>query len=51
MAYFTDPTDGCRSANAYDVNVAPTRGGWTEDAWLDVLHNLVDHLEAVDGIC
>lgn len=51
IAYFTDPTDGCRSANAYDVNVAPTRGGWTEDAWLDVLHNLVDHLEAVDGIC
>jgi hypothetical protein len=51
MAHFTDPTDGGRSANAYDVDVAPTRGGWTQDAWLDVLHNLVDHLEAEDGVC
>jgi len=51
MSYFSDPADGCRSANAYMVNTAPTRGGWTEDAWLDVLHNLVDHLDAEDGIC
>ena len=51
MSYFTDPSDGCRSANAYMINEAPTRGGWTEDAWLDVLHNLVDHLEAEDGFC
>ena len=35
MAYFSDPTDGCRSAEAYSVNATPTRGGWTEDAWLD----------------
>jgi hypothetical protein len=50
-AHFTDPADGGRSAQAYMVNETPTRGGWTEDAWLDVLHNLVDALEAADGHC
>ena len=51
MAYFTAPDDGARSAEAYLVGSTPTRGGWTEDAWLDVLHNLVDGLEAMDGVC
>ena len=51
MAHYTDPADGCRSAEAYLVNAAPTRGGWTEDGWLDVLHNLVDYLDAEDGVC
>jgi hypothetical protein len=41
MTYFTDPADGCRAAQSYMVNQTPERGGWTEDAWLDVLHNLV----------
>ena len=49
-AYFT-ALDGCRSAEAYLVNATPTRGGWTEDAWLDVLHNLVDAAEAEEGFC
>jgi len=51
MAYFTAPDNGVRSAEAYLVGSTPTRGGWTEDAWLDVLHNLVDALEAADGVC
>jgi hypothetical protein len=51
MAYFTDPTDGARAARAYEVGATPERGGWTEDAWLDVLHNLVTHLDAEDGVC
>jgi hypothetical protein len=51
MAYFTDPADGCRSAQAYLVGATPERGGWTEDAWLDVAHNLVDAAEAEDGFC
>jgi hypothetical protein len=36
---------------AYLVNATPTRGGWTEDAWLDVLGNVVDALDASDGVC
>lgn len=51
MAYFTDPRDGCRSAEAYLVNATPTRGGWTEDAWLDVLGNVIDALDASEGAC
>ena len=50
MAYYTD-VDGCRSAQAYEVGAVPERGGWTEDAWLDVMHNLVDAAEAADGFC
>jgi hypothetical protein len=33
------------------VGATPERGGWTEDAWLDVAHNLVDAAEAEDGFC
>jgi len=51
MAYFTAPDDGARSAQAYLVGSTPTKGGWTEDAWSDVLHNLVDFLEASEGHC
>lgn len=36
---------------AYLVNSRPSRGGWTEDAWLDVLGNVIDALDANDGIC
>ncbi len=50
MAYYT-AQDGCRSAEAYLVGSTPTRGGWTEDAWLDVLVNLVDAAEAAEGVC
>ena len=50
MSYFT-AVDGCRSAEAYAVNATPTRGGWTEDAWTDVLLNLVDAMDASDGVC
>ena len=35
LSYFTAPDDGCRSAEAYVVGTTPTKGGWTEDAWLD----------------
>ena len=51
MAYFTAPDNGCRSAQAYVVNATPERGGWTEDAWLDVLHNMVDAADAGEGVC
>lgn len=52
MAYYSAPDDGARSAEAYAVGSTPTKGGWTEDAWSDVLHNLVDYMEAgEDGQC
>jgi len=51
MAYYTAPEDGCRSAQAYLVNSTPTRGGWTEDAWLDVLVNMVQAQDAAEGVC
>ena len=51
MAYFSDPASGARSAQAYEVGAVPEQGGWTEDAWTDVLHNIVDVMEAADGVC
>jgi hypothetical protein len=55
MAHFTDGAaghDGARSAQAYMLEKTPTKGGWTEDAWLDVLHNLVTFMDAgEDGVC
>jgi len=51
MAHFTEASSGCRSAQAYLVGATPELGGWTEDAWLDVLHNLVDAADAADGVC
>ena len=51
MAYYTAPEDGCRSAEAYSVNATPSRGGWSEDAWLDVVLNVLDAAEAAEGFC
>jgi len=51
MAHFTDPVDGARTDHTYGAGFLPLRGGWTEDAWLDPLANLVDALDSQDGIC
>jgi hypothetical protein len=51
MAYFVDATDGCPAAASFTVNASVARGGWQQDAHTDVVHNLVDALNAMDGIC
>jgi hypothetical protein len=50
MTYFID-TDGCPSAQSFAANMTVQRGGWQEDAHTDVVHNLVDALNAFDGVC
>lgn len=51
LTYFTD-TDGCPAAllDAQD-GAAAVRGGWQEDAHTDVVHNWIDTLDAMSGIC
>jgi hypothetical protein len=51
MAYFVHPIDGCPAAASFTVNASVERGGWQQDAHTDVIHNLVDALNAIDGIC
>lgn len=51
MAYFVDASDGCPAAASFAVNVSVDRGGWQQDAHTDVVHNLVDALNALDGVC
>ena len=51
MAYFVDPADGCPAAASFTVNASVERGGWQQDAHTDVVHNLVDALNAMDGVC
>jgi hypothetical protein len=50
IAYYSD-LDGCRTDAAWFPAVRSGRGGWTQDCWLDVLHSVVDGLEALDGVC
>ena len=51
MTYFVDPSDGCPAAASFTVNATTDRGGWQQDAHTDVVHNIVDALNALDGIC
>ena len=51
MAYFVDPSDGCPAAASFTVNASTERGGWQQDAHTDVVHNLVDALNAMEGKC
>lgn len=52
VSYFSD-VDGCRTDAVWFTGpgIRDGRGGWTEDCWLDVLHSVVDGLEALDGVC
>ena len=50
MTYFVD-TDGCPSPQSFAENVTVSRGGWQEDAHTDVVHNMVDALNAMSGRC
>ena len=50
LSYYTD-VDGCRTDATWFPTIRSGRGGWTEDCWLDVLHSVVDGLEALDGVC
>ena len=50
IAYYSDK-DGCRTDATWFPTVRDGRGGWTEDCWLDVLHSMIDGLEALDGVC
>jgi len=54
MAHYS-ATDGCRVDAAWlhgpPEHRGSGRGGWTEDAWLDVMHSMVDGLEAQEGFC
>ena len=50
IAYYSD-TDGCRTDATWFPAVRDGRGGWTEDCWLDVLHSVIDGLDALDGVC
>jgi hypothetical protein len=51
MVYFIDQSDGCPAAASFVVNGTAERGGWQQDAHTDVVHNLVDALNALDGKC
>lgn len=49
LTYFVDK-DGCPSALA-DTRTPQPRGGWQQDCHTDVIHNLVDGINALNGRC